>query len=441
MFLSFLKFNKNCLEMKLLLPTILFSSLFSFAQQVEFHRCATTNAIDYQESLTPGYKDAVLSAFDAAKALNMNPESKSGSLYTIPVVVHIVHNTTEENLPDSVIIDQIRVLNEDYNRLNPDTVNMRADFDIVKGNPRIEFKLAQIDPNGQPTTGITRTFTNTTSFGSIAFLSGDMSDLEKVKSTADGGIDPWDQSRYLNIWVCDMSLFGFTALLGYATPPAGLPNWPPGSTGGLGDGVVIQYQAFGSNNPNDIGAGVVIKGRTTTHEVGHYLGLRHIWGDGDCTAEDGIDDTPNADAQSNTDCDPSKNTCTDNIQSVDLPDMIENYMDYSSEDCQNSFTALQVSLMHGVLELQRYDLVHGNPASIEENAIEFVLYPNPAQDFVEIKSSAEIDEIQIMDITGKTIQVDFFNNQIDVRAFKTGVYFIDAYTKEGQKITRRLVKQ
>ena len=115
-----------------------------------------------------------------------------------------------------------------------------------------------------------------------------MTDLEKVKSTADGGIDPWDQSRYLNIWVCDMSIFGVTALLGYATPPAGLPNWPPGSSGTLGDGVVIQYQAFGSNNPNQIGQGIVVKGRTPSHEVGHYLGLRHIWGDGDCTAEDGI---------------------------------------------------------------------------------------------------------------------------------------------------------
>ena len=423
--------------------TILLISLFgcfTVSAQTTIHRCATVDAIEYQEQLTPGYKEAVNAAFQAAKDLNINPESKSTALYTIPVVFHVVHNIAEENIPDSVIIDQIRVLNEDYGRLNPDTVNMRSDFDIVKGNPRIAFKLAQIDPNGQPTTGITRTNTATTSFGSLAFLSGDMSDLEKVKSTADGGHDPWDQSRYLNIWVCDMSLFGFTALLGYATPPAGLPNWPPGSTAGLGDGVVLQYQVVGSNNPNDLGAGFVVKGRTASHEIGHYLGLRHIWGDGDCTAEDGIDDTPNAADQSQTDCDPSKNTCTDNIQGIDLPDMIENYMDYSAEDCQNSFTAQQVSLMHGVLELQRYDLVHNNPASIDELALALAVFPNPANDKLTISTTSNIETIAVYDMSGKQINVELNGNELNVNHLDSGVYVLHVMNAQHHTSSIRFIK-
>lgn len=429
--------------MKKLLPVAVAALLSNsfLAQEIPFHRCASHTAIEYQESLTPGYKALVDAAFDAAKAQGASNEAKNNILYTIPVVVHVVYNTAEENLPDSVIIDQIRVLNEDYQRLNADTVNMRSEFDIVKGYPGIQFKLAQIDPNGNPTTGITRTSTTLDSFGSLAFLSGDMSDLERVKSTSDGGIDPWDQSRYLNIWVCDMSILGFTALLGYATPPAGLPNWPPGPTGGLGDGVVIQYQVLGSNNPNEVGGGYVAKGRTTTHEVGHYLGLRHIWGDGDCTAQDGIDDTPNADAQSNTDCDPSKNTCTDNIQSADLSDMIENYMDYSAEDCQNSFTEGQVELMHGVLELQRYDLVHNNPANLDDLAEALSVYPNPANNVLQL-SGAVLTAYSVFDLSGQLVksEASISGKEININGLNSGMYLLQGTTSQGQVLSTRFVK-
>lgn len=401
--------------------SILFSILLISGSLFGQHqRCMTTEAIQYQENLTPGYKDQINKVFEKAKAYGQS-HAKSNHLYTIPVVVHIVYNTPAQNIPDSVIYDQLRVLNEDYNRMNADTVNMRSDFNPVAGNPKIEFMLAQIDPLGNPTTGITRTQTSTATFGTFALLSGDFSDLEMVKSTANGGIDPWDQSHYLNIWVCNMAfnLLGteIVALLGYATPPAGLPNWPPGSTTGMSDGVVIQYQAFGTNNPNplDVGAGPIdVRGRTPVHEVGHYLGLRHIWGDGDCTAEDGINDTPNADAQSDNDCDPSKNTCTDNILGVDLPDMIENYMDYSAETCQNSFTSGQVSLMHGVLENERYDLVHGNLASIgtiSQNM--WKVYPNPATNILHVEGLIQGETIEIIDNLGKVVAIKTVNNSTE----------------------------
>ena len=266
----------------------------------------------------------------------------------------------------------------------------------------------------------------------------------------DGGEDPWDQSRYLNIWVCNMSIniFGTetTALLGYATPPSGLPNWPPGSTPNLSDGVVIQFQAFGSNNPNilDAGGGAIdVRGRTASHEVGHYLGLRHIWGDGDCTAEDGIDDTPNADAQSNQDCDITKNTCTDNIQGVDLPDMIENFMDYSEETCQNSFTQGQVDLMHGVLENQRFDLVNNNPAAINElDLISFSIAPNPASNQIQIESSDVIQKISIVSVDGQiayTVELNNTSTIINTSELARGYYYVISTSLEKQPSSQSLV--
>lgn len=427
--------------------TLLFSWA-SFSQEI--NRCMSHEAILYQESLTPGFKQHVDKVFNSAKALGMKDDARSNHLYTIPVVVHIVYNTSAQDLPDSVIYDQMRILNEDYNRQNADTVNMRSDFDIVKGNPKIEFVLAQIDPQGNPTNGITRTFTQNPTFGSLAVVSGDFSDLEKVKSTVDGGMDPWDQSRYLNIWVCNMSVnfFGteITALLGYATPPAGLSNWPAGSVTGMGDGVVLQFQTVGSNNPNvlDPGSGPIdVRGRTATHEVGHYLGLRHIWGDGDCTAQDGIDDTPNADSQSSSDCDINKNTCTDNIQTIDLPDMVENYMDYSAETCQNSFTAGQVSLMHGVLENERYDLVYNNPAAIKEiNTFSVGIYPNPASESITLSSDRPLQSLRLIAITGtEVIDLDPQTRNIDVTELNSGIYILEVSDENNFQNKQRIVIQ
>jgi hypothetical protein len=420
--------------MKTILLSLSIFSLFSgFGQS--FEKCASHKAIHYQESLTPGFKNHVDEQFDIVKSA---VKQKNNDLYVIPVVVHIVHNNANQNLEDSVIINQIESLNQDYQRLNADTVNMRSDFENVKGDPNIQFVLAQIDPDGNPTTGITRTNTSTASFGSINFILGDFSDLEKVKSSADGGMDPWDQSRYLNVWVCNMEIFNTPALLGYATPPAGLPNWPQGSNLGLSDGVVIQYQAFGSNNPNplDFGQGPFdVRGRTLTHEVGHYLGLRHIWGDGGCTEEDGIDDTPNADAQSDQDCDPTKNSCTDNILGIDLPDMIENYMDYSEESCQNSFTQGQVDLMRGVLENQRIDLIQNNPASLNKIEFNASIYPNPVNDKLSVKIiDGTADLVELYDTSGKQInsfQLTNTTTNINLGQLEKGLYFIH-FSKNGQ---------
>lgn len=396
-------------------------TLFVFSAHAQIQKCYTYEMMQHQEQLSPGYLNSVQETFYRAKQSFSQDRS---TVYTIPVVVHIVYNGAAENLDDSVVFNQIAVLNETFRRTNPDTVNMRSVFEPIVGDTYIEFKLAQIDPNGQPTNGITRTSTTQNSFFGVGGFPA-----EGVKSSSDGGIDPWDQNRYLNIWVCDMSLLGSPFILGYASPPNNLPHWPPGSSDNLSDGVVIQYESFGANNPNtlDLGQGVMeVMGKTAVHEVGHYLGLRHIWGDGDCNEEDGIDDTPNATDQSDFDCDTTKNTCTDNILTLgDLPDMIENYMDYSSDDCQNSFTQGQADMMRAILENERIDLISGNPASIEKREdLYYQIFPNPSTSNAIITGLQQEVSILIFNERGQLVFEKKASDQVVLPKFDAGTYSV-----------------
>lgn len=407
-------------------------------------RCFSKEAIDYQEQHHPGYKAVVDNQFQLAKEWSEQNAPRRNT-YTIPVVFHVVYNSAAENIPDSVIYNQLQRLNEDYARLNADTSNMRSEFDPVAGATQIQFMLAQIDPNGDPTSGITRTSTNTTSFGSFNIFFGDFTELEKVKSTSNGGIDPWDQTHYLNIWVCDMSVNGQTMLLGYASPPAGLPNWPVGSIPDISDGVVLQYQCVGGNNPNSLGIpNYDVLGRTATHEVGHYLGLRHIWGDGDCTMDDGINDTPDATDASQQDCNLNSNTCNADVDGHgDLSDMVENYMDYSAETCQNSFTQGQAALMHGVLENQRYDLVHNNAAGLNELTPVVVAFPNPASQQVTIESGMAIQQLQLLDLNGKIVRDQAASMSIEtmtLEGVQKGIYILQVTLANNSIAQQRIVK-
>ena len=416
-----------------LILSVVFTSIFSIAQT---HKCHTYELMQYQESQTPGYLDAVNESFARAKQSFSQDRS---TVYTIPVVVHIVYNDSTENLDDSVIFNQIDVLNASFRRLNADTINLRDTFNTIVGDSYIEFELATVDPDGFATTGITRTSTSQTSFLGVGGFPA-----EGVKSDAEGGIDPWDQAHYLNIWVCNMSFAGTPFLLGYATPPNNLPNWPPGSADNMSDGVVIEFEAFGGNNPNtlDLGSGPMnAEGKTAVHEIGHYLGLRHIWADGDCSEEDGIDDTPNADDQSNQDCDIIKNTCTDAIGTLgDLPDMVENYMDYSAESCQNAFTKGQVDLMRGVLENERVDLIGGAVGIEDEKQLSFEVYPNPTnKEFTIVGLKTGASEMTIFNEAGQIIHQRMISSSTTVQALEPGLYFIQLSNETGIAVQKLIV--
>ncbi len=225
------------------------------------------------------------------------------------------------------------VLNEDYAAANGDLKNVPPVFTDRVGNPGLRFALATEDPTGAPTSGITRRKITTAAFG--------VDDRMKAEST--GGTDPWDATRYLNIWVCRLS----GGVLGYAQFPGGPPET---------DGVVILTSAFGRGGsaaaPFDLG-------RTTTHEVGHYLNLSHIWGEArvpTCTDTDSVDDTPNQWGP-NFGKPAFPSASCENMPDGDL---FMNYMDYVDDDTMVMFSDGQVARMHAALEFARPGL--GRPA-------------------------------------------------------------------------------
>jgi hypothetical protein len=245
-------------------------------------------------------------------------------IVTIPVVVHVVYNTAVENISDAQIASQLDALNRDYSARNDDKNKVPAVWKGLVTDSRIQFAAASQDPLGKPTDGINRVKTTRTSFG----------DDDGVKFTASGGADGWPTDRYLNLWVC--SLGG--GLLGYAQFPGG----PPAT-----DGVVILNKAFGSKGSATAPFNL---GRTAVHEVGHWLNLRHIWGDTeDCTGTDFVADTPNAQH-------PNFNKPTfPHISCNNGPsgDMFMNYMDYVDDDTMVMLTAGQVARMQVALDTAR----------------------------------------------------------------------------------------
>jgi hypothetical protein len=381
----------------------------------------------------------------------------------IQVVFHVVYNDAEENLPDSVFTDQIRVLNESFRRLNADTVNLRADFKDLVGDSHIEFVLAENDPDGKPTSGITRTKTSVKTFGgTLPYGSGQQDsilawvndslfiNMFRISETANGGHDPWDETRYLNVWVGDLRIFepkfnNFEELVYFAlaTPPDFHENWPDSLSqimSTFNEGVLLHYHVAGSNNPAKFtGAysvynGLVTGGKMLVHETGHYLGLRHIWADGDCSHDDYIDDTPRASSASQYNCATGLNTCTDTIKGKDLPNMIENYMDYSSSDCQNSFTKGQIELMRAVLENYRKPLVSVKSINTQDG---YSIYPNPNQGTFYVNSTVKGHEFSyvLYDFAGKVVkqgQAIDSTETISIEG-KAGTYFLEITTADEAK--------
>jgi hypothetical protein len=261
--------------------------------------------------------------------------NKTNSTYTIPVVVHIIHNGeaigTGTNISDAQIQSQIDVMNKDYNRLNTDAASTPPEFQPVAGSISIQFVLARQDPEGQATTGITRTKGTQTSWA--------ITDNTALKS-----LDYWPAENYLNIWVTSLS-GGF---IGYAQLPVTnlLSGLDVTNDNRLTDGVVIHYQAFGTGAGFNLLSSYNL-GRTVTHEVGHFLGLRHIWGDATC-GDDFVSDTP-AQTNSTSGCPTGTQASCDSRTGYFVHKMYQNYMDYSFDACMNLFTLGQVSRFNVVL--------------------------------------------------------------------------------------------
>ncbi|HUS00939.1 MAG TPA: M43 family zinc metalloprotease [Chitinophagaceae bacterium] len=339
----------------------------------------------------------------------------ANEVITIPVVVHVLYNNAAQNISDAQIFSQLETLNNDYRRLNADRSNTPTAFASLAGDARIVFCLAKIDASGKATTGIIRKYTSTQSW-----LTDD-----EMKYSAQGGDNTWDSKRYLNIWVCN--LFGRS--LGYSSLPGSQADR---------DGVVIQYYVFGTTGNVTTPFN---KGRTLTHEVGHWLGLKHLWGDASC-GDDGIPDTP-LQQTFNNGCPsfPHKSSCSINGNG----DMFMNFLDFSDDACMNMFSKGQVVRMRSLFaaggtrnsflnstvcdsnSVQRAAAVVAQP--VTEASIS--LFPNPAINSVTIEARNASDligkTVKICNAYGEVVISQFVSTQkitIAVQHLTRGVYYL-----------------
>ena len=367
----------------------------------------------------------------------------------IPVVVHVVHNNssgqtggvTNPNISDAQIRSQIEVLNEDYQRkLNTPGFNTSP----VGANVNIEFRLAIYDPQGNLTAGITRHYSSRASFSTT-----------EMNRLAD--IIYWPSNRYLNIWVTRIT----GDFIGYAQFPdmTGQPGLAEVNGIERTDGVIIDYRNFGRN----IGTttqGVYTEGRTTTHEIGHWLGLLHTWGDVVCDSPtcicgtDFINDTPAAQFPNETlGCPELFSVCG----GVQTRNMIENYMDYSPDRCMNIFTQGQKDRIRRVLELspRRKALIESARQALPEtDKLRVRAFPNPVRPQDNRRVNLEILlkgnkplQVAVFSSTGQLVEELSLKSTssvilpVTLPLQKAGLYLIRVSTPDESQVTKVILPE
>ena len=391
----------------LLLP---FSVLFS-----QTPRCYTTESMERYTNLNPDDASTLIKNEEILQQFLTSNQSKSlQSQIQIPVVIHVVYNTDEENISDELIYSQLAVLNEDYSFSNADRTLIPTPFQSFAANSEISFCLASTDPQGNWTVGITRTFTNKAEF----------SNDDQMKSAANGGADPWPSNKYLNIWICDLA----SGILGYTYQPGANPDV---------DGVVIDCKHFGKNG--SLGGNYNL-GRTTTHEIGHYLNLYHPWGpegsNASCLNDDLVDDTPLSPGP-NYNCPLFPNHVTSMCSNTPYGDMFMNFMDYTYDNCMYFFTLGQKERMWATLNTSRIQLassqgcVVGVPEANLSKKIQ--LFPNPTHSNVFLSLNSELQntafDLELINPLGEVLLRKSFPNPDSVVEIKwdvlqPGIYFI-----------------
>lgn len=344
------------------------------------------------------------------------PNALLRSVVTIPVVVHVVYLTPQEDISDDQIFSQIAVLNEDYRRLNANASTVPPPFTPFAADVEMAFCLAGTDPEGQPTTGITRRQTTWANIGELLAPDG----RPRIHYTELGGEDAWDTEHYLNIWIGTIN----SGVLGLGTFPG---TAPPEE-----DGVVIDPRYFGITG---LAAGSAPHhlGRTATHEIGHYFNLKHIWGDDNntCNDDDDVADTP-VQRSAYLGCPVFPQLSCGNSA------MFMNFMDYTDDACVSLFTLGQKNRIHTALNVARSGLagsVTCSSTSLDAPDFKpgFRLSPNPANymlwiDFEELVQNSPF--IIISDITGKVwvIQEPEINGTVpagvDVAGLPAGYYIV-----------------
>ncbi len=377
--------------------------------------CAWSQTCILSTDTVPMSKEALLLRKKINDFILKSPISERSTIL-IPVVVHVVWHQKIENISENQIKSQIDVLNACFSDVRD--ANLVPDiFKNIVGKANIQFCLAQKDPKGKPTNGITRVETNVEGIASSS----------AVYYGAKGGENAWDTKHYLNIWVAAFS-DNTIGKSGY-----------PGTVVIERDGIVVSPQHFGN-----VGTAVFTSGHrlgiTAVHEVGHYLNLAHIWGEkscdkSECEDTDEVSDTPN------------QSTCQFNCPDLSYDDcdgkaMGMNYMDYVNDECKTMFTAGQVARMRASIFVARPDLLFSDACnaasifSIEDNE-RLQIIKNNASSAIVFKVLSEKNENfawQIIDLQGKTIQngiiVSNIQNNVDVDTFPNGIYILGTKINE-----------
>ncbi len=363
------------MKFQLLLFTLVLIT-FSYAQE----NCLSYKVIQDQIAIAEN-PQVVLDEIAALKNNNFIL-SKSSSVIKIPIVFHIIHNGDflgeNENLSDSLILEQLKRINLDFRAKNLDTSNIPIEFKAFLADTEIEFCLAKLDTNNNFTNGIIHH-----NFNKIGWDEDSINAFIKPQTI-------WDRNKYLNVWT-----FNFTGTLasgnvnGYATPPYVSTDFDK-------DGIVLNFTKVGNDLSNDLG-------RTLVHEIGHWLGLFHIWGDdnGACTGDDGIADTPNQAGPYQNCPNGTPNSCGSN-------DMYMNYMDYTDADCSLMFTQDQKTKMYAVLNGFRSSILNSNACKVKDMVFEEIVFPKGT-----VCQEYFVPAVKIKNISSDTIYSYGFDFYID----------------------------
>ncbi|CAN5764336.1 hypothetical protein BH11BAC7_BH11BAC7_13430 [soil metagenome] len=413
---------------KILLPAIVFFSFCvnnGYAQQPV--HCASENYKQQKLTQDPSLQAAIDAEEQAATQFATDHPNgyQNRSVITIPVVFHIVYSNATENIPTSRITAQMDVLNKDYRRANTDTNLIPGIWKSIAVDCEINFCLAQRTPLGTWSDGIERRQSSTTSWS--------MNDDMKYAST--GGLNIWDKTKYLNIWICKLS----NNILGYST-------FPPGNASE--DGVVLDYRYVGTTGAT----APYNKGRTATHEIGHWLNLRHIWGDDgmSCSGNDGVTDTPNQAGENyGAPAFPLTDGCSPSSPGV----MFMNYMDYTDDRSMYMFTAGQKTRMWATLNGSRASLQTSNgclaPLGIAQSTLQgvFSIAPSPTTGAFTLNfgnGSPQNFDVSIYNILGEKIYFQHYDAlneaelQLNLQGNPSGIYLVEVISANS-RTTKRIV--